>query len=230
MKILIKNPLTIWLARLMQSKFMEYHYRRQHLKIGYLSKVEKCTFGRYNTIYDNVLLNSCSLGDFTYIASGTQVSKTVLGKYCSIGPDCKIGLGKHPAKDFVSTHPIFFSTLKQAQITFAEKNYFNEFAEINIGNDVWIGANTIILDGVKISDGVIIAAGSVVTKDMPAYAIVGGIPAKIMRYRFEINEINKLLEIEWWNADIENLKNNYKKFHNIKELLNDENNIFRSKE
>lgn len=221
MKFLIKNPLSIWFMRLIQSKLMEYRYKKQHLKIGYMSKIEKCTFGRYNTIYDNVLLDSCNLGDFTYIASGTRITKVIMGKYCSIGPDCKIGLGKHPSKDFVSTHPIFFSVLKQAQITFADQNYFEEFAEIKIGNDVWIGANAIVLDGIKIGDGVIIAAGSVVTKDVPAYAIVGGIPAKIIRYRFEKSEIDKLLEMKWWDTEMESLKNNYKKFHIIKELMHD---------
>lgn len=217
----MKNPLTIWFARLIRSKVLEFIYKDKMLKIGYLSNAQNCTFGRYNTLYDNVELNNVELGNFTYIANSTAIMNTTVGKYCSIGPNCKIGLGKHPSKDFVSTHPIFFSTLKQTQITFSDKNYFEEFENIIIGNDVWIGANAIIIDGVRINNGAIIAAGSVVTKDIPAYAIVGGVPAKIIRFRFEKDKIEKLLEIKWWDTDIEDLKRDYKKFHNINELLND---------
>jgi len=221
MKDFIKNPLTVWLAKLVKSKILEYKNRGKKLKIGYMSNATNCRFGKYNTIYNNVSLYQVSLGDFTYIASGTKISRAKIGKFCSIGPDCKIGLGKHPTKGFVSTHPIFFSTLKQAQITFADKNYFEEFENIEIGNDVWIGANTIIIDGIKIGDGAIVAAGSVVTKDIPPYAIVGGVAAKIIRYRFDEDEIEKLLELKWWDKDINYLKSNFKKFHDIKEFLND---------
>lgn len=218
-KNLIKNPFTIWFVRLSRSKLLEFKYKNKMLKIGYLSTLQNCTFGHYNTLYDNINLNNVILDDFTYIASNTAIINTVIGKYCSIGPDCKIGLGKHPSKVFVSTHPIFFSTIKQAQITFSDKDYFEEFENIIIGNDVWIGANALIIDGVKISDGAIIAAGSVVTKDVPPYAIVGGVPAKIIKYRFEQKQIEKLLEIKWWDWDIKDLQTDYKKFHNIKKLL-----------
>jgi len=221
LKFLLRNPLSLWFVKLVRSKILEFQLKDRKLKIGYLSTVSNCTFGVYNTLYENVSLHGVALGDFTYIASGTQISRTIIGKFCSIGPDCKIGLGKHPSRDFVSTHPIFFSTLKQTQMTFADKNYFDEFENIEIGNDVWIGANVIVVDGIKIGDGVIVAAGSVVTKDIPAYAIVGGIPAKIIRYRFEKDEIDKLLKLRWWDMDIEYLKINFIKFHNVKELLND---------
>lgn len=216
-KSILKNPLTVWLVKLIKVKILEYKNRDKFLKIGYMSSVTNCKFGVFNTIYNDVSLNNVNLGDFTYIAEDTKISRTSIGKFCSIGSDCKIGLGKHPAKDFVSTHPIFFSTLKQAQITFADRDYFEEFENIEIGNDVWIGANVIVVDGVKIGDGVIVAAGSVITKNIPPYTIVGGVPAKIIRYRFEKEEIEKLLKLKWWDMDVKYLKNNFKKFHDIKE-------------
>jgi acetyltransferase-like isoleucine patch superfamily enzyme len=221
MKFLIKNPLSLWLVKLIRSKILEYKYKEKNLKIGYLSVTNNCSFGEHNTIYNHVSMNEVQLSDYTYVANGTTISKTTIGKFCSIGPDCKIGLGKHPTKDFVSTHPIFFSTLKQAQITFAEKNYFEEFENIEIGNDVWMGANVIVVDGIKIGDGAIIAAGSVVTKDILAYAIVGGVPAKTIRYRFEKEEIEKLLELRWWNKDMDYLRDNFMKFHDVKKFLNE---------
>lgn len=221
MKQIIKNPLTVWFAKLIKSKILEYKNRDKFLKIGYMSSATNCKFSMYNTIYNEVNLNEVTLGDFTYIAGNTSISRTTIGKFCNIGPDCKIGLGKHPTKDFVSTHPVFFSTLKQAQISFADQNYFEEFVDIKIGNDVWLGANAIIVDGVKIGDGVIVAAGSVVTKDIPPYAIVGGVPAKIIKYRFEKEEIEKLSDMKWWDMDVEYLQKNFTKFHSIREFLND---------
>lgn len=219
MKQIIKNPFTIWFVRLIKSKVLEYKNRDKFLKIGYMANVVNCSFGFYNTIYDEVSIDEVILGDFTYIAKNTKIFKTTIGKFCSIGSDCKIGLGKHPSKDFVSTHPVFFSTLKQAQISFVEKNFFDEFEPVNIGNDVWIGSNVIILDGVTIADGAIIGAGSVVTRDVKPYEIVGGVPAKTIRFRFDQDIIVKLLDTGWWNWDIDKLRENYNKFHNIEKLI-----------
>jgi acetyltransferase-like isoleucine patch superfamily enzyme len=125
----------------------------------------------------------------------------------------------HPTKDFVSTHPIFFSTWKQCQISFSDKSYYDELNhEIKIWNDVWIWANVLIPSSVKIWNWVIVAAWSIVTKDIPDYAIVWGIPAKIIRFRFDKKEIDFLLKYQWWDKDINWLKNNFKKFHNIKNI------------
>lgn len=222
MKFLIKNPVVVWISKLIIATILELKYKDKKLKIGYGAYAKKTTFGNYNRLYDGVSLNNVSLGDFSYVAKGTKIANATIGKFCSIGPDCKVALSKHPTKDFVSTHPAFFSIVKRVNVTFADKNYFNEFEKISIGNDVWIGANSIVLDGVNIGDGAIIAAGSIVSKDIPPYAIAGGVPAKIIKYRFDNDEIEKLLNIKWWNMDIKFLKDNFKNFHNIKEFLNHE--------
>lgn len=216
---LIRNPLVESLLLIFRSFILEIKYKNKILKIIGISRIINCNFGYRNTIYKNALLRDVSLGDFSYVGEGCNVIKANIGKYCCIGPDCKIGLGKHPSSIFVSSHPIFFSMLKQAQITFVDQSYFKEFEEITIENDVWIGANVIVMDGVKIGNGAIVGAGSVVTKDVPPYAIVGGVPANIIKYRFNKTQIEKLQNIKWWDVEIECLRNNYKLFHNIEEFI-----------
>jgi len=185
------------------------------IRIGENSMVTNSKLGNYATIYDQVILTDSELGDYSYIAFGCLIGNVSIGKFCSIGPGVKCGLGIHPTDNYVSTHPIFFSDKKQAQISFADKSYFVENKRSYVGNDVWIGANVVILDGVNIGDGAIIAAGAVVHKDVPSYAIMGGIPAKLIKYRFTEENITYLQGIKWWNKDIEYIRNNWKLWHDI---------------
>ena len=215
MKELIKNPFTIWFYRFIKSRLLQFKNRKKHLKIGLGTSIKNSSFGNYNKIGDHVNMKLCSFGDFSYVSRNSNLARATIGKFCSIGPNCEIGLGKHPSSQFVSTHPIFYSTNNQAGISFSDQNYFDEFEPIIIGNDVWVGANVIINDGVKISDGAIIATGSVVTKNIPPYAIVGGVPAKIIKYRFNDDQIERLLEKKWWNLDVSTLESDFKQLHNI---------------
>lgn len=209
------NPLILWGRWLINYLSILGSNTGKKLRVGYFSYFYRVNFGFYNTISDKALLCDVNIGDFSYVGSNTEISNVSIGKYCSIGPDCKIGLSRHPTDTCVSTHPIFFSTKKQAQITFSNKDYFSESNCINIGNDVWIGANVLIVDGIVIGDGAIIAAGAVVVKDVPPYAIVGGVPAKLIRYRFCESDISLLLKMRWWDRDVSYLKNNYLLFHDI---------------
>jgi len=153
---------------------------------------------------DNIIINSrcfllkVSMGKFSYVAERSYLQRVHIGRFCSIGPYLMSGFGEHPT-DFISTNPVFFSTFKQCGVSFSDRNYFDELEDIHIGHDVWIGARAFIRNGVKIGNGAIIAAGAVVVKDVPDYAIVGGVPAKIIRYRFPKQVIEQLLELQWWN-------------------------------
>lgn len=188
------------------------------VSIGDNCSIHQSNFGTYNKIGANTYLYRVTYGDYTYSSMNATMMNCSIGKFCSIAQGVCIGLGKHPLKDFVSTHPSFYSTNKQCGYSFADTQYFDEMGFVTIGNDVWIGANAIILDEVKIGNGVVIAANSVVTKDVPAYAIVGGTPAKIIKYRFSEEDIIYLEELEWWNKDSEWLQENFKLMHNIDAL------------
>jgi acetyltransferase-like isoleucine patch superfamily enzyme len=120
----------------------------------------------------------------------------------------------------VSTHPAFFSRHhKSSSLSFAVDKSFEEKLNTTIGNDVWIGANAVVVDGVTIGDGAIIAAGAVVTKDVPPYTIVGGVPAKIIRKRFSEAEINFLLDLRWWEKSDAWLQEYGKYFGSVSALM-----------
>lgn len=194
---LFKNSFTVKLYNFIKNRYIEIN--SNNLSIKSSVAINHCVFGEFNVVYKDCSLNRVTLGDYTYIAPSSSISNASFGKFCSIGPGCRIGLGKHPT-NYLSTHPVFFSNKKQAGVSFTKSNYFKEYEPINIGNDVWVGANVVVVDGVTVGNGAIIAAGSVIVKDVPPYAIVGGNPAKLIRMRFSDDVIESLSELEWWNS------------------------------
>ena len=220
MKEYFRNPLSLWFKYLWQKVYLEFINRNKHLKIGYMSFLKDINVGDYNTIFEHVFLKNVTLDNFTYISKNSEIMNTRIGKFCSIGEQCKIGLGIHPT-NYISTHPIFYSTRKQAQISFVNEDMYEEYKEVVIKNDVWIGSRVMITDGVTVHNGAIVAAGSVVTKDVPAYAIVAGIPAKIIRYRFPEKDRLELEESKWWDRDMGWLKTHKDEMLNTEEFLHE---------
>ncbi len=134
---------------------------------------------------------------------GENVQLTI-GKFCSIADNVKIFLGGNHRIDWVSTYP--FNVIFEAGENI--KGHPQSAGDIVIGNDVWIGEAAMILSGIKIGNGAVVAAGALVTKDIPAYCIAGGNPAKIIRQRFSDDIIAKLESIAWWNWDISKINDN----------------------
>lgn len=170
------------------------------------SLIKRSELADFVSINANCKVNSSSIGSYSYVAESSEISSATIGKFCSIGAEVWIGVGKHPS-NFISTSPVFYSTLKkQLGFSFTDKQLFEEFSRCTIGNDVWIGSRVMILDGITVGDGAIIAANSVVTKDVAAYSVVGGVPAKLIKMRFDDATVEKLVHEKWWNWNIEDIK------------------------
>lgn len=136
------------------------------------------------------------IGKYSYIGNNSFVTDTDIGNFTSISTDCYIGGTNHPT-DWVSTSPVFHKWENIMHKNFA-RHEFEIFKRTQIGNDVWIGNRVMIKAGVKIADGAVIGMGSIVTKDVGAYEIWAGNPAKLIRKRFDDEIIEDLLRTKWW--------------------------------
>ena len=156
-------------------------------------------------VYSDCSLSHVSFGSYSYLNEHSALGNVDIGKFCSVGPHFICGYGEHPT-NLISTSPVFYSTRAQCGVSFAERDLFDERRQTRVGNDVWIGARVFVRDGLRIGNGALIAAGAVVTADVPDYAVVGGVPAKLIRYRFPEHIVRELLEIRWWNWNEERLR------------------------
>ena len=167
--------------------------------------------GKNVLVSGGIYLNDCQVGDYSYIAgneAGGIISgfhHTTIGKYCSIGNHIEmLSESSHDyTKDF--QYP-FYSMSNSPLFDQVKAKKETKISPILIGNDVWIGTNVIVLGGTTIGDGAVIGAGSVVTKNVPPYAIVVGSPARVIKKRFSQEKILKLLNKKWWNLPVSQLK------------------------
>lgn len=207
--------------------------RQGYTKTDYFYILDEPSFSKVDFEY-----RGCHIGRYTYGYKGLLEEDPLaqrIGRFCSINNTARIW-NNHPL-DYVTTHPFLDSIQfcsweemdkrdkfirkygKYHENAPFENSALRDNRPVIIGNDVWIGANAIILPGVRIGDGAVIAAGAVVTKDVDDYAIVGGVPARVIRYRFQEEEISKFCEIQWWNWDIEKIMDNLELFYQPEKFL-----------
>ncbi len=159
------------------------------------------------------LIGNCRIGAFTYIGGGSEVRRASIGRFCSIAANVAIGPAEHPL-NWLSSHPFVCDGFRYIDSDDNYKSFANpklrfrgNSATTEIGNDVWIGRNVIIKQGIKVGNGAVIAGGSFVNKDVADYAIMAGVPARLIRYRFDFEKIQLLNRIGWWNLNLDSVKN-----------------------
>lgn len=184
------------------------------------------SFTPYTHILSGAKLAGVIVGKYSRIGVNCQITSATVGNFTAIGKDVVITVGQHPT-DYLTSHSIFYKKGNWgwhddwiAPINFVSNK------RVVIGNDVWIGRRALIMDGVKIGDGAIVAAGAVVTKDVPPFAIVGGVPAKIIKYKYSQDVIDRLEEIKWWNLPDEEITKRIDLFHIQNPTLEDINRFF----
>ena len=193
--------------QLLWSLFRRRHFGRTLVgfKAHFLTyATPDCEFDEYVSLHRESKLFSCQLKRATYI-TGATLSNVSVGRFCSIGQGVRIGLGRHPT-NFLSTHPALYSSGAQTALKITAFPGFDETNRVVLGNDVWIGANSLVMGGIYVGDGAIVGAGSIVTKDIPAYAVAAGSPARVIRFRFDERTISTLLKLQWWNKSDEEIR------------------------
>ena len=219
------------LYMLLRDLFRKFFDKRKYKlsKLGKKVTIRNVYFCGENAVFSNTSLSNCYIGMCSYVSRNCKLTNVKIGNFCSIADNVNTCNGQHPTTGFVTTFPSFYyNTSSQIGYSFhqgsplydtsrrpeGEKKY-----EIVVGSDVWIGSHALLMPGIRIGDGAVIAAGSVVTKDVLPFSIVGGVPAKVIKMRFTDAQIDKLLKIKWWNKPLKDIKQNYRSFSNIDSFI-----------
>lgn len=176
-------------------------------RIDPTARVRNCTLGIYTSVGPRTSMNESTFGDYSYVVQDCSIVWADIGKFCSIAASTRINPGNHPMWRAALHHFTYRS--KSYGFSVEDDAEFFEWRashRVELGNDVWIGHGSTILPGVKIGTGAGIGAGAVVSKDVPPFAIVGGVPAKFIRFRFDEKIQEKLLNLAWWDWPREKLE------------------------
>lgn len=195
------------------NRMSKFHFLKGIIKNAFNPRISLISFVSANNkidptvcVYRMTKIKRSQLGAYTYVGNNTDIDNAIIGKFCSIADHCRIGMGSHTLKN-LSTCPIFTEKVNGCQESWVDYDVNPAQApKTIIGNDVWIGSHALIMGGVNIGNGAVIGAGAVVVKDVPPYAVVGGVPARTIRYRFSDEVISLVQLIAWWDLPISTLK------------------------
>ncbi|MCD8843900.1 CatB-related O-acetyltransferase [Staphylococcus gallinarum] len=181
-----------------------YKSKANNVRLNKFSYVTNSKFLGNNYIDRFCRIRNTTLGKFSYVGYNSDFNNVEVGNYCSISSNVKIGLGKHPVHYF-STSPVFYSNKNPFRLKINKKTFDDSPKRTIIKNDVWIGTDVLIMDGIQIGNGAVIASGSVVTKNVGDYEIVGGVPAKLIKMRFDNETRKQLLKSKWWTREAKDI-------------------------
>lgn len=184
----------------------DLRFQNSEPRIHSTAQLKGSKLGRYADIGERVILREVTVGDFTYLERNSEGIYAEIGKFCSIASNVRINALEHPMER-LTTHKVSYRPNEYFRYlgvdgAFRERR---QAKRVTIGNDVWIGHGAVITPGVNIGDGAVIGANAVVTKDVAPYHIVGGVPARIIRKRFDDAIIDRLLALCWWDWQVEKL-------------------------
>lgn len=170
------------------------------------AELKGCKLGAYSAIGERVVLREVTLGEFSYFERHAEAIYTTIGKFCSIAANSRINALEHPIERLtthkVSYRPNEYFRYQGVDSGFRERR---QSKRVTIGHDVWIGHGAVVMPGVAIGNGAVIGANAVVTRDVPAYAIVAGVPARVLRPRFDAETATRIEALAWWDWPLEKL-------------------------
>jgi phosphonate metabolism protein (transferase hexapeptide repeat family) len=170
------------------------------------SLLRDTVLGQFTDVAERVLLSECDIGDYTYLERHVEAIYTSIGKFCAIAAGARLNALNHPMER-ISQHKITYRPNEYFVYAKVDKDFREkrQRARVVIGHDVWIGHGAIVLPGISVGHGAVVAAGAVVTKDIEAYAVFAGVPAKRIKWRFAKSIRERIISLAWWDWEYDKL-------------------------